>query len=301
MRKKITIVIVVIFVCITTAGSFYFYRLSLSRKALINTSFINLEESLKKWDAYSFRYYYKKIIAVKVPLPAAKHLLKMVFMFCEQTDDFALLENAAKKYKDRYPKDSDLFAVYTFALIRNGKSKTALQIIENSDFKDKFKSLKEEAQLATGNGIRSRDYLIFNQFAHKTGDYGFVTDAALIAMAENHPESAYNFIKNLPEDYNAKKNLLFHAAFESGRYSDALKILNTYDLGFSIEDILRIVKEESVKFIRLQITDINGVLKNVEIPADELEKALRSGAMFDGSSIDGFVRIQESDMLLVRP
>ena len=69
-------------------------------------------------------------------------------------------------------------------------------------------------------------------------------------------------------------------------------------LGFSIEDILRIVKEESVKFIRLQITDINGVLKNVEIPADELEKALRSGAMFDGSSIDGFVRIQESDMLL---
>lgn len=69
-------------------------------------------------------------------------------------------------------------------------------------------------------------------------------------------------------------------------------------MGFSVEDVLRIVREEAVKFIRLQITDINGVLKNVEIPADELEKSLENGTMFDGSSIDGFVRIEESDMLL---
>ena len=256
MRKKITIVIVVIFVCVASAGSFYFYRLSLSRKARINTSFKNLEESIEKGDTYSFRNSYKKIIAVKVPLPAAKQFLKMIFMFCEQSDDFALLEKAAKKYKDRYPKDSDLFAVYTFALIRNGKSKTALQIIENSDFKDEFKSLQEEAQLVTGNGIMNRDYLSFNQFAHKTGDYGFVADAALIAMSEYHPESAYNFIKDLPEDYNAKKNLLFHAAFESGRYSDALKILNTYDLGFSIEDI-QILKAE----LLIHICDYKNAVK----------------------------------------
>lgn len=69
-------------------------------------------------------------------------------------------------------------------------------------------------------------------------------------------------------------------------------------MGFSIEDVLKIVKEESIKFIRLQITDINGALKNVEIPSDELEKALKDGILFDGSSIDGFVRIEESDMLL---
>jgi len=69
-------------------------------------------------------------------------------------------------------------------------------------------------------------------------------------------------------------------------------------MGFSIEDILKVVKEESIKFIRLQITDINGTLKNVEIPSDELEKALKNGIMFDGSSIDGFARIEESDMFL---
>ncbi|NHM29894.1 type I glutamate--ammonia ligase [Neobacillus terrae] len=67
---------------------------------------------------------------------------------------------------------------------------------------------------------------------------------------------------------------------------------------FSREDIQRITKEENVKFIRLQFTDILGTIKNVEIPVSQLEKALDNKMMFDGSSIEGFVRIEESDMLL---
>ncbi|HQH33676.1 MAG TPA: glutamine synthetase, partial [Petrotogaceae bacterium] len=64
------------------------------------------------------------------------------------------------------------------------------------------------------------------------------------------------------------------------------------------EEVLKKISEEGVKFIRLQVTDINGTLKNVEIPADELENSLKNGTMFDGSSIEGFVRIEESDMIL---
>lgn len=67
---------------------------------------------------------------------------------------------------------------------------------------------------------------------------------------------------------------------------------------YSKEDIFRLVEEQDVKFIRLQFTDIFGVLKNVAITADQLEKALDNKCMFDGSSIDGFVRIEESDMYL---
>lgn len=67
---------------------------------------------------------------------------------------------------------------------------------------------------------------------------------------------------------------------------------------YNKEDILRIVKEQDVKFIRLQFTDIFGALKNVAITADQLEKALDNKCMFDGSSIEGFVRIEESDMYL---
>ncbi|MDP4180769.1 MAG: type I glutamate--ammonia ligase [Bacillota bacterium] len=67
---------------------------------------------------------------------------------------------------------------------------------------------------------------------------------------------------------------------------------------FSKEDIFRLTKEQDVKFIRLQFTDIFGILKNVAINVEQLDKALDNKCMFDGSSIEGFVRIEESDMYL---
>lgn len=67
---------------------------------------------------------------------------------------------------------------------------------------------------------------------------------------------------------------------------------------YSKEDIIRLVDEEDVEFIRLQFTDIFGMLKNVAITSSQLEKALNNKCMFDGSAIEGFVRIEESDMYL---
>lgn len=67
---------------------------------------------------------------------------------------------------------------------------------------------------------------------------------------------------------------------------------------YTKEDIIRIIDEEDVEFIRLQFVDIFGNLKNVAITASQLEKALNNQIMFDGSSIEGFVRIEESDMYL---
>ena len=67
---------------------------------------------------------------------------------------------------------------------------------------------------------------------------------------------------------------------------------------FSKNDIFRIVEEEDVEFIRLQFSDIFGVLKNVAITSSQLEKALNNQCMFDGSSVEGFARIEESDMYM---
>ncbi|MEM6792836.1 MAG: type I glutamate--ammonia ligase [Acidobacteriota bacterium] len=64
------------------------------------------------------------------------------------------------------------------------------------------------------------------------------------------------------------------------------------------DEILRLADEENVRFLRLQFTDLFGALKNVEIPRSQFEKALDNQIMFDGSSIQGFTRIEESDMLL---
>lgn len=68
---------------------------------------------------------------------------------------------------------------------------------------------------------------------------------------------------------------------------------------YSKEEILALAKEHDVRFVRLQFTDLLGAIKNVEIPIDQLPKALDDKIMFDGSSIEGFVRIEESDMYLV--
>ena len=64
------------------------------------------------------------------------------------------------------------------------------------------------------------------------------------------------------------------------------------------EDIFRMVEEEDVEFIRLQFTDMFGMLKNVAITAGQLEKALNNRCIFDGSAIEGFVREEETDMYL---
>ena len=67
---------------------------------------------------------------------------------------------------------------------------------------------------------------------------------------------------------------------------------------YTRDDIFHIVEEEDVAFIRLQFTDIFGTLKNIAITSSQLEKALDNKCMFDGSSVEGFVRIEESDMYL---
>jgi glutamine synthetase len=66
----------------------------------------------------------------------------------------------------------------------------------------------------------------------------------------------------------------------------------------SREDIMKIIEEQNVRFFRLQFVDILGFMKNVAVPLSQIEKALDGKMMFDGSSIDGFVRINESDMYL---
>ena len=107
-------------------------------------------------------------------------------------------------------------------------------------------------------------------------------------------------------------NCIFFASFFLDKFQykwyscldcNILKLIPVKERGnpmarYTKEDIIRITKEENVDFICLQFTDILGTLKSVSITASQLEKALGNGCMFDGSSIDGFVRIEESDMRL---
>jgi glutamine synthetase len=91
------------------------------------------------------------------------------------------------------------------------------------------------------------------------------------------------------------------ALFEDKRPAAGLSHLPGKDENmnhYTREDIIRMVEEEDVEFIRLQFTDMFGNLKNIAITASQLERALDNKCMFDGSAIDGFARIEESDMYL---
>jgi glutamine synthetase len=65
-----------------------------------------------------------------------------------------------------------------------------------------------------------------------------------------------------------------------------------------INQVLEIAKQERVRFLRLQFTDILGSIKNVEIPEHQFERALEGQVVFDGSAIGGFFRLEEADMIL---
>ena len=78
-------------------------------------------------------------------------------------------------------------------------------------------------------------------------------------------------------------------------YKDGGKFMS---FTYTKKDIMNKAKELDLDFIHLQFTDILGVMKNISITIEQLEKALNNEIMFDGSSIDGFVRIEESDMYL---
>jgi glutamine synthetase len=65
------------------------------------------------------------------------------------------------------------------------------------------------------------------------------------------------------------------------------------------KDLLERIQQDQIKFISFQFTDVNGVVKSVDGPLNQIENALKNGIWFDGSSVEGFARIQESDMHLV--
>lgn len=69
-------------------------------------------------------------------------------------------------------------------------------------------------------------------------------------------------------------------------------------MSYAKEDVFHMVREEDVQFIRMQFTDIFGQLKNVAVTASQIERAVNNEIMLDGSSIEGYVRIQESDQYL---
>jgi glutamine synthetase len=66
-----------------------------------------------------------------------------------------------------------------------------------------------------------------------------------------------------------------------------------------LKELLSKIEGDQVKFLSLQFTDVTGAVKSLDIPVSRTERAVQEGIWFDGSSVEGFARIQESDMRLM--
>ena len=111
------------------------------------------------------------------------------------------------------------------------------------------------------------------------------------SAAKQHVGRALSRGKNFPcsiAQFHARRLRILRERFQDFERSIVIKMKRNY----TREDIMNLVREEDVEFIRLQFTDMFGNLKNVAITSSQLEKALDNKCMFDGSSIEGFVRIE---------
>ena len=75
-------------------------------------------------------------------------------------------------------------------------------------------------------------------------------------------------------------------------------IKGDFMINYTKKQIMELAERENVRYLKLQFTDMLGTIKSVELPISRLESALEGKTMFDGSSIEGFVRIKEADMYL---
>jgi glutamine synthetase len=98
----------------------------------------------------------------------------------------------------------------------------------------------------------------------------------------------------------AKAHVMGHGTVRStGTALPGTRIARAEQPAALIEETLKRAEQEQVRFINLQFTDLMGIVKSVTIPLHQLEDCARNGKWFDGSSIEGFARIAESDMFLI--
>ncbi len=184
-----------------------------------------------------------------------KQVSKRIYSYCMRTGNFALLESLIERYIDKYRDDNEIASLYLFSLIRNGKYNTALKFSNKSRDSSAVDSLKFEAYLLSGkdlsgeelpsgaesrvffDAVNRKDETAYETLAENTGDYGFLIDAALLLLNSDRPSKAFSLLKNIPPSFKNRNVLLFRSAMESGNAGEALKLLESYDLGFGIADM----------------------------------------------------------------
>ncbi len=255
MNKKSAVIAVLVSALIFLSAAVYYEKFLKPEKQPFSEILASLEKELSGTaydisDISSIRSLRRK----KLTSEELKQVSKRIYSYCKSTGNFALLESVLEKYIDRYGDDGEIASLYLFALIRDGKYNTALKFRSKAEDSGKLDSLKFEAYLLSGedlsgvkdisdggslffDAVNLKDESAYETLAADTGNYGFLIDAALLLLDSNRPAKAFSLLNNIPSSLKNRNILFFRSAMESGKAEEALKLLEFYDLGFSISDM----------------------------------------------------------------
>ncbi len=252
MTKKLYIVPVLILISAAVFFAVRFFLLHKENGTRINTLLQSVDMSLGE---HAYRDAYKKLQNVdlqNIDLVATKRYLKRVYEISRKRQQFTLFTKKTHTAVERYPHDRQLQFFYLFSLLQTGAYDKALVYSQKNRNNTLLDTLTMELFLLKPDmadthfsgstspllSLSSRKPYVFKDAAAATKNPGFMYDEALLYLTAGEPGKAYNLLEHLPEGYRKRNTLLFFSAFENKKYKKALEIINTYDLGFTVQSIM---------------------------------------------------------------
>ncbi len=238
MSNRLKAGLILLFTFLIVSSIIVFIKYSYASKQSFHEAAENLELALISDNPELFKDAFNYLIVKKLDITDSKFILNRVNRFCRKTGDYELLEKFAEKVFKRYKKDKEITAVYLYALIKNGKGKTAYSVITDYGSDSLYPELMEEINLINNKLQNKYDAYMLESLYNRTKDPRFLADAVIAEITKGNVNNPSVFALKLPEDHSGRNLLLFYSYFEEDKYQKALYILNKYDLGFEIERMM---------------------------------------------------------------
>ncbi len=253
MAKKVSVILLILFVFSVIV--FFAFKVVSSqnlKKKNFHGIIFSVDRSMKIHAYKEALVKLRKISMAEMDLSETKSYLKRVYFLCKMQNDYTFFTEKALDAVKKYPHDAAIQTLYFFGLLKTGSYKKGfkfslenkknkllnplrMELFLSSDTKLPLKNTDLSSPLLS---LDSRMSYVYDEAAQVTKNKGFKFDEALIFLENGMPKAASAILKSLPVTYSHRNILLFYSEYETGNFTGALHLLNTYDLGFSVETFL---------------------------------------------------------------
>jgi len=244
MTRRIGIFIFIIVLLIFFSVLYFF----LSKKKIFNSRevILKIDNEIKTHAYKEAKITLNKVDVKKLTLIEVKSFLQRYFTYSSSVGNYNFLVEKSYSALKKYPKDSEIANVYLYALLKDRQTDNAVQFVQNykgtvssSLMRELnfFKKPSEQMQSELMLPLNSKSISVFDAAAKITEDSGYAVDKAIILLENGEYIKAYELLRKMDVTIHGRNELFFFSAYKAGNYSDALKILNTYNLNLDINTL----------------------------------------------------------------